>query len=185
MPQFLYEAGFSLDGMIGITQPRRVAVTSTAARVAYELKPPDNSNNISSNNSTTNRAINTSVDTNTTTTTTKGKNNVSKPQDQQPLQQQNNDHSLLLKRGKGKRGNEEEIKHKQIVGYQIRHDSSTVGVHTKIKFMTDGILLKEVTQDLLLRKYSVIILDEAHERNVNTDVLLGIYIIYIIYIYVL
>ncbi len=61
----------------------------------------------------------------------------------------------------------------QLVGYQIRFDSSTVGADTKIKFMTDGILLKEVAQDLLLRKYRVVILDEAHERNINTDVLLG------------
>ena len=63
----------------------------------------------------------------------------------------------------------------QLVGYQIRFDSSTVGVDTKIKFMTDGILLKEVAQDLLLRKYRVVILDEAHERNINTDVLLGMF----------
>ena len=61
----------------------------------------------------------------------------------------------------------------EVVGYQIRHDTSTVGPKTAIKFMTDGILLKEVSTDLLLRKYSVIFLDEAHERNVNTDVLIG------------
>jgi ATP-dependent RNA helicase DHX37/DHR1 len=61
----------------------------------------------------------------------------------------------------------------EVVGYQIRHDSSTVGSKTAIKFMTDGILLKEVSTDLLLKKYSVIFLDEAHERNVNTDVLIG------------
>lgn len=42
--------------------------------------------------------------------------------------------------------------------------------------MTDGILLKEVAQDLLLRKYRVVILDEAHERNMNTDVLLGMHV---------
>lgn len=61
----------------------------------------------------------------------------------------------------------------EVVAYQIRHDSTTVGPKTAIKFMTDGILLKEVSTDLLLRKYSVIFLDEAHERNVNTDVLIG------------
>ena len=60
-----------------------------------------------------------------------------------------------------------------IVGYQIRFDSSTIKSNTKIKFMTDGILLREITNDLLLKNYSVIILDEAHERNINTDVLLG------------
>ena len=40
--------------------------------------------------------------------------------------------------------------------------------------MTDGILLQEIRNDLLLRKYSVIILDEAHERNLNTDILIGL-----------
>lgn len=58
------------------------------------------------------------------------------------------------------------------VGYQIRHESK-VNEGTVIKFMTDGVLLREVAADLLLPQYSVIIIDEAHERNVNTDVLLG------------
>ena len=60
-----------------------------------------------------------------------------------------------------------------LVAYQVRHDASTVTSNTRIKFMTDGILLREIASDLLLREYSAIILDEAHERNVNTDVLLG------------
>ena len=107
VPQFLYEAGFGYDGIIGITQPRRVAAVSTACRVAFELGGTCE---------------------------------------------------------EGKAG---------IVGYQIRFDSSTVGPETAIKFMTDGILLREITTDFLLRKYSAIILDEAHERNTNTDVLLG------------
>lgn len=40
--------------------------------------------------------------------------------------------------------------------------------------MTDGVLLREMSQDLLLTKYSTIIIDEAHERNINTDILIGV-----------
>jgi ATP-dependent RNA helicase DHX37/DHR1 len=60
------------------------------------------------------------------------------------------------------------------VGYQIRYDAAHVGDKTRIKFMTDGILLKEIQQDFLLRQYSILLLDEAHERNVNTDILIGL-----------
>jgi ATP-dependent RNA helicase DHX37/DHR1 len=106
VPQFLYEAGYASDahpGLIGVTQPRRVAAVSMAKRVAVELNCKNDSE----------------------------------------------------------------------VCYQIRYDSR-VGEDTKVKFMTDGILLKEIQQDFLLRKYSVLILDEAHERNLNTDVLIGL-----------
>ncbi|KAL0459722.1 UNVERIFIED_CONTAM: ATP-dependent RNA helicase DEAH13 [Sesamum latifolium] len=108
VPQFLYEAGFGSNhlttrgGIIGVTQPRRVAVLATAKRVAYELG-----------------------------------------------------HQL---------GRE--------VGFQVRHDRR-VGENCSIKFMTDGILLREVQSDFLLKRYSVIILDEAHERSLNTDILIG------------
>lgn len=94
------------EGMIGVTQPRRVAAVSTAMRVADEMN---------------------------------------------------------TKCGKG-----------GSVAYQIRYDSRGVTDETRIKFMTDGILLQEVGLDLLLRQYSVVLLDEAHERNLNTDVLLGL-----------
>lgn len=109
VPQFLYEAGYgdpecaSHPGAVAVTQPRRVAVTSTAQRVAEELNIP--------------------------------------------------------------LGDE--------VGYQVRYDKN-VGDNPRIKFMTDGILLREVQLDFLLRKYSVVIIDEAHERSVNTDILLGL-----------
>ncbi|KAL7293415.1 hypothetical protein TKK_0013180 [Trichogramma kaykai] len=59
------------------------------------------------------------------------------------------------------------------VSYLIRFEGNA-NPDTKIKFMTDGVLLKEVQNDRLLRKYSVIILDEAHERSVHTDVLIGL-----------
>ncbi|KAL4073219.1 P-loop containing nucleoside triphosphate hydrolase protein [Scleroderma yunnanense] len=107
VPQFLYEAGFGdpsgdNPGMIGVTQPRRVAAMSMAARVAHEL-------------------------------------------------------SLTSSR----------------VSYQIRYDA-TVSPSTTIKFMTDGVLLRELATDFLLSKYSVIIIDEAHERSMNTDILIGV-----------
>lgn len=106
VPQFLYEAGFGSEkgdnpGMIGITQPRRVAAVSMAQRVGFELSKPDH------------------------------------------------------------------------VAYQVRHDSNNITLQTRIKFMTDGILLRELSEDLLIEKYSIILLDEAHERNVNTDILIG------------
>ncbi|PBP22784.1 DEAH-box RNA helicase [Diplocarpon rosae] len=106
VPQFLYEAGYGSKGspnpgMIGVTQPRRVAAVSMAKRVGDEL----------------------------------------------------GDH--------GKR-----------VAYQIRFEGTT-GADTAVKFMTDGVLLREVAQDIALRKYSAIIIDEAHERTVNTDILIG------------
>lgn len=108
VPQFLYEAGFGSSnrsdrkGIIGVTQPRRVAVLATAKRVSFEL-------------------------------------------------------GLHL-------GKE--------VGFQVRHDKM-IGDNCSIKFMTDGILLREVQSDFLLKRYSVIILDEAHERSLNTDILIG------------
>ncbi|KZV18868.1 hypothetical protein F511_31707 [Dorcoceras hygrometricum] len=108
VPQFLYEAGFGPNhvharrGIIGVTQPRRVAVLATAKRVAFELG---------------------------------------------------------LRLGKE-------------VGFQVRHDRR-VGDNCSIKFMTDGILLREVQSDFLLKRYTVIILDEAHERSLNTDILIG------------
>jgi len=105
VPQFLFEAGYGSSsetpGMIGVTQPRRVAAVSMSKRVGDEL----------------------------------------------------GDH--------GKK-----------VAYQIRFEG-TVGSNTAIKFMTDGVLLREVAQDILLKKYSAIIIDEAHERSVNTDILIG------------
>lgn len=60
----------------------------------------------------------------------------------------------------------------QEVGFKIRFNDK-VSKSTRIKVMTDGILLAEVEHDPLLRKYKVIIIDEAHERSLNIDFLLG------------
>lgn len=61
----------------------------------------------------------------------------------------------------------------QEVGYQIRFEDFTSS-RTIVKYMTDGMLLRECLLDPFLRQYSVIILDEAHERGINTDVLFGL-----------
>ncbi|XP_072999802.1 probable pre-mRNA-splicing factor ATP-dependent RNA helicase DEAH9 isoform X2 [Typha latifolia] len=60
------------------------------------------------------------------------------------------------------------------VGYTIRFDDQTNPGITLIKFLTDGVLLREMMDDPLLTKYSVIMVDEAHERSLSTDMLLGL-----------
>jgi ATP-dependent RNA helicase DHX37/DHR1 len=60
-----------------------------------------------------------------------------------------------------------------IIAHQVRY-AKTTSPETRIKFMTDGVLLRELTGDLMLSRYSVVIVDEAHERGVNTDVLIGV-----------
>ncbi len=137
VPQFLYEAGYCSNegGMIGITQPRRVAARSTALRVATEMNCPLEA-------------------------------------DQAPAAEMETEDFEKKKKKKKRKIKVSALK--QLVGYQVRYDASTITSDTCIKFMTDGILLREITSDFLLRKYSVVILDEAHERNVNTDILLGL-----------
>ncbi|XP_069768028.1 probable ATP-dependent RNA helicase DHX40 isoform X2 [Narcine bancroftii] len=102
-PQYLQRAGLGRHGVIGVTQPRRVAAISVALRVAEEM-------------------------------------------------------GCNLGR---------------TVGYQVRFDDCTSEV-TAIKYMTDGCLLREILHDPGLNQYSVIILDEAHERSLSTDILFGL-----------
>lgn len=61
---------------------------------------------------------------------------------------------------------------KNDVGYCIRFDDRSDSFKTKIRYMTDGMLVRESMHGDLFKRYSVIIIDEAHERNINTDVLL-------------
>ncbi len=60
-----------------------------------------------------------------------------------------------------------------IVGYRVRFEEK-LSAATKIKFLTDGMLLREAILDVDLKQYSVMVLDEAHERTVNSDVLLAL-----------
>ncbi|KAJ5678827.1 hypothetical protein N7462_007071 [Penicillium macrosclerotiorum] len=103
LTQFLHEDGYSKLGMIGCTQPRRVAAMSVAKRVSEEM----------------------------------------------------------------------EVDLGAEVGYAIRFEDCTSD-QTVIKYMTDGVLLRESLVQTDLDKYSCIIMDEAHERALNTDVLMGL-----------
>ncbi|KAL8272913.1 hypothetical protein Esti_003167 [Eimeria stiedai] len=75
----------------------------------------------------------------------------------------------------------EEMGNPELVGYQascmhacIRHDRHNVGPQCSLKFVTDGVLLREIQEDFLCSKYCCIIVDEAHERSINVDLLLGL-----------
>ena len=102
LPKLCLAAGRGAAGLIGCTQPRRIAARAVARRVAEELQVPLGG----------------------------------------------------------------------AVGYQVRF-TENVGDETAIKFMTDGILLAEIQSDRWLSKYDTIIVDEAHERSLNIDFLLG------------
>ncbi|OBT52331.1 hypothetical protein VE04_07626, partial [Pseudogymnoascus sp. 24MN13] len=104
LTQFLYEDGYGKRGMIGCTQPRRVAAMSVAKRVSEEM----------------------------------------------------------------------ECKLGSTVGYAIRFEDCT-SKETVIKYMTDGVLLRESLNEPDLDRYSCVIMDEAHERALNTDVLMGLF----------
>eukprot|EP00916_Digyalum_oweni_P006646 GHVL01011330.1.p1 GENE.GHVL01011330.1~~GHVL01011330.1.p1 ORF type:complete len:727 (-),score=194.31 GHVL01011330.1:2910-5090(-) len=68
----------------------------------------------------------------------------------------------------------EELNDQSLVGYQVRYEKGSLTENTKIKFMTDGVLLREIQNDFLASNYCVIVIDEAHERSVNCDILIGL-----------
>ena len=68
---------------------------------------------------------------------------------------------------------EMDVEYGKEVGYTIRFENFT-SPSTRLKYMTDGMLLREAMLDPTLSAYSVVILDEAHERTVSTDVLMGL-----------
>src|SRR6476661_10361544 len=102
IPKMCLELGLGENGLIGHTQPRRLAARTVAERIAEELG----------------------------------------------------------------------VEIGQEVGFQVRF-TGEVSRSTKVKLMTDGILLAEIQRDRLLRKYNAIIIDEAHERSLNIDFILG------------
>jgi len=102
LPKMCLEAGRGIAGLIGHTQPRRIAARSVADRISDEMQ----------------------------------------------------------------------VKLGEQVGFQVRFSDES-NEETLIKLMTDGILLAEIQQDKLLYKYDTIIIDEAHERSLNIDFLLG------------
>lgn len=106
IPKICLQLGRGVRGMIGHTQPRRIAARTVANRIAQEL----------------------------------GTNVGNQPGD--------------------------------AVGFQVRF-TDQVGPTTLVKLMTDGILLAEIAHDPLLRAYDTIIIDEAHERSLNIDFLIG------------
>ena len=106
LPKICMQLGRGVAGMIGHTQPRRLAARSVADRIAHELGQ-----------------------------------------------------TVGHERG-------------QVVGYQVRF-TDEVGPTTLVKLMTDGILLAEIQSDPMLRRYDTLIIDEAHERSLNIDFILG------------
>ena len=60
------------------------------------------------------------------------------------------------------------------MGYAVRFDEKFSAQKTQIKYATDGILVRECLTDPLLHQYSVVILDEAHERSLNNDILFAL-----------
>jgi len=103
LPVILYEAGYSQKGIIGVTQPRRIAAVSVSEFIARQMGTPLGG----------------------------------------------------------------------LVGYKMRFEDRT-GLQTKIKILTDGMLLQELKLDPWLSKYGVIVVDEAHERSLNIDFTLGL-----------
>ncbi|KAL7551372.1 hypothetical protein ACHAWF_014571 [Thalassiosira exigua] len=118
LTQYLMEEGYAEYGIVGCTQPRRVAAMSVAKRVGEEV-------------------------------------------------------AAMAREGGKRAPDAERDSLGGTVGYSIRFEDQTSD-HTVVKYMTDGVLLRESLRDPDLSRYSAVIMDEAHERSLNTDVLFGV-----------
>jgi hypothetical protein len=173
VPQFLYEAGYGTDplrpGMIAVTQPRRVAAMSVARRVALELGQPSLAGESAAAAAAAAAAAGDWAGGGSGAGGAGGQHGKKRKADSAA------GGSSSGGAGGGAGSSAKTATTDGLVAYQVRHDRGTVRAgRTKIKFVTEGILLREAEEDILLRKYSVVVLDEVHERNADTDLLLAI-----------
>jgi hypothetical protein len=195
VPQFLYEAGYSWagtgrDGLIGVTEPRRVATVSTAKRVAFELNlfegkeqggvetapgTADEGEEVQSEwLAKQQRKEEAAAKVKAEAGGVVKAEDAPLPAAQSAVVVDSDDEFDDIGRNNRKKKSASASapaaaaqvvpKNNRArfgeVSYQIRYDSR-VTEHTRIKFMTDGVLLKEISTDFLLTKYSVIVLDEG------------------------
>ena len=167
MPQFLLGEDWC-TGCIAVTQPRRVAAVSLAARVADEMGVRLRGNGRGRQR---NKKVN----------GTRGRGGNGKEEEEGVSSDSNDDHEGSLNgisNGDSNRNHEEESSigngHASagLVGYSVRFDSC-VSQDTRIKYVTEGMLLQEMLRDRDLERYSAVLVDEVHERSVNVDVLLA------------
>lgn len=157
LPKFCLEAGRGTQGLIGHTQPRRIAARALASRLAEELRTTVDVPGKRKGRAAANVAR---------VAATGGAFGVDGAA-RKPAALA--DHAAPANVATPARLADSP----GLVGYKVRFNDRT-GPNTRVKLMTDGILLKELESDRSLRRYDTLIIDEAHERSLNIDLLLGV-----------